>query len=79
MSLLRTHCVALDESDPVLISAISVTTQLADGSVEEVDAVHRISRLMADEFGSTATVRVRGRSLTVRFARAARGSAPFSN
>jgi hypothetical protein len=70
MAVLRSHCVALADIDPTMVTAISVSTTLAGDSADEVDAVHRLSRLLADEFGFTAAVRVNGRNVSVRFARA---------
>jgi hypothetical protein len=75
MAVLRSHCMALAEMAPELVSAISVTTQLTGTGEEEQEAVQRLSRLLADEFGFTVDVRVTGRALSVRFARAGVGSA----
>jgi hypothetical protein len=75
MAVLRSHCVALAEMDPDLVSAISVTTQLTGTGEEEQEAVQRLSRLLADEFGFTVNLRVTGRALSVRFARSGVGSA----
>jgi hypothetical protein len=75
MAVLRSHCVALAEIDPTMMTAISVSTRLASDSADEVDAVRRLSRLLADEFGFAAYVRVSGRQVSVRFARATADSA----
>jgi hypothetical protein len=70
LAVLRSHCVALADIDPTMVTAISVSARLTSDSADEVDAVHRLSRLLADEFGFTAAVRVNGRIVAVRFARA---------
>jgi hypothetical protein len=70
MAVLRSHCVALAEIDPELVSAISVTTQLMSDDSREADAVNRLCELMADEFGFAVTVEVAGRRVSARFARA---------
>ncbi len=69
MDLLRSHCVALAEMDPGAVSAISVTTRLVNGSASEVEAVHCLSRLLADEFGFTCSVRIDDHGVSVSFAR----------
>jgi hypothetical protein len=75
MAVLRSHCVALADMDPDLVSAISVTTKLSGNSADEQEAVQRLSRHLADEFGFAVDVRLTDRALSVRFARAAVGSA----
>ena len=69
VDLIRSHCETLAEMDPDLVSAISITTRLKGDSADEVSALHLLSRLIAEEFGFTATLRVNGPSLSVRFAR----------
>lgn len=60
LSVLRSHCVTLSEADPELVSAISFTTQLTGGSLAEAQAVRQISKLLADEFGFTASICIEG-------------------
>ncbi len=68
VSALRSQGLALTEVGPELLSAISVTTQMTGESAAEAEAVRRVSQLLADEFHLTASVRIDGRAVSVRFA-----------
>jgi hypothetical protein len=69
LPLLRRHCEALNVIPPHLVSAISTTTRLETDTPIEAEAIREAAHRMAQEFGFSASVRINGSGVSVRFSR----------
>jgi hypothetical protein len=68
VSTLLSNAIALTETEPDVLSAISFTAEAVSAGNAEAETFRHLSEHLAAEFGLTASVWVEGCSLNVRLA-----------